>query len=708
MKGLAATLFLTVLVAFFSGVVCSTTAYTQDEELEAMFDEGVNLYKRGRPDEALQAFQAVLAENPSHELAFNFWNKAGNQIFLQMLLERGEYESVAKRFIELARVGRREKEENSDRIQELVSQVVSGDQRIRTEALLALMADHGEYTVEYIYSELASDDIEARVNVMTSLARMGQEITLPLVEVLNAEETDIRRNAAAVLGNIGDVRALPALVKLAKMDENDQVRDVAANSVERIGGTDIGGYPAAAEVYLDHAEKYLNRDDAVVKPYLASRVIWKWKDGALTKTPVYAGLYSLKLAEEACYQALACEPGSFKAMTLLAAAYAAQKAEVDAARSAAAEAEEDLSDELNDAVLNLASAQRIVALAGPDALNDALNFALNGGHMLTAVEIIRVMTLAGIQGGALERALGDDSKMVRYAAAMALAEAGVHTDEVVAALISALKESAIRRVLVIDNQSDSRNALINDLNGSGYFAVGAENGATGFERAKSYPLKDLVILRVGLTDITTDKVVFELGKGHTTEIPIMLLVEEEDQEQVREIWEGKVGGFISSPVNKEVYLPELEAVMGEALNPEREQALAISMKAGGTLALFDVALLEPFLAEMVKALDKPDEVKISILDVLTRVGYPEGLENVKEIFADESASVEVRVAAANALGSMFAMQAGVPDAEVLELLAEALGSDDTNLSLAAGAALGKAVQLPDNFKDEVLVRYRIN
>ena len=196
MKGIVASLFLVAPIVFGGAVVFTVPAFAQEDDLETMFDEGVNLYKRGRLEEALTVFQNVLAQNPSHAQAFEFWNKAGHQIFLQMLIERGEYESVAKRFIELARVGRKEKEEDPERIQELVSKVVSDDQRERTEALLELMADHGEYTVEYIYPELASDDLEARVNVITGLARMGEEIGLPLIQVLHSGDAMVRRGAA--------------------------------------------------------------------------------------------------------------------------------------------------------------------------------------------------------------------------------------------------------------------------------------------------------------------------------------------------------------------------------------------------------------------------------------------------------------------------------------------------------------------------------
>jgi HEAT repeat protein len=708
MKGALASLCLMGLLVLGLCMVLTLDGYAQDEDLEVRFQDGVNLYNRGQLDDALKTFQAILAENPSHELAFKFWNKAGHQVFLQMLLERGEFENVAKRFIELAGTGRKEKQEDAERIQELVSQVVGGDQRERTEALMALMADHGEFSVEHMYNELASDDLEARINVMTGLVRIGEEGVLPLIEVLHADDAMIRRNAAAVLGNIGDSRALAALKAMMENDEDGLNKDVASESLEKILEKDAAGLPASSDLYLDLAKGYLNRDESVLKPYFSSRVVWKWRDGQLTKTPVHPGLLNLELAEEACYQALRYEPGSSKALTYLAFTYAAQKAEVDAARMAAGDDPESLPEALVDAALKLQSANRLVAMTGPDALNEALEFALQGGHSLPAVNLIWILSRAGTRTPALETALKAESKLVQYAAAIGLANMGVHTPDVVRTLVSALQESAVRNVLVVDDQSNTRNVLVSELNKAGYFAVGAENGALGLMRVKAYPKKDLVILRVGLGDITTDKVVYEMASGDTADVPIMLLVEEANLEEVKGIWEGKVTGFIGSPTNSGILIPAVQAAMGEAMNEEREQAMSVSGEAAKTLSAINTELLTQHQNALITALDKSDDVKIQVLNVLSNLGDRAALEKVKEIFGNEGAPTEVRVAAANTLGAIFAKMDGAPDGDVLELLVNALGNEEPALSSAAGAALGKARNLPEGLLETALVDYRID
>jgi len=705
MKGVAPFLFLGVLAALIGGFVLSSSAYAQDDELESLFDNGVNLYKRGKLQESLQVFQNVLAQNPSHEMAFIFWNKAGNQkIILEMLLQKGEYESAAKRLIEMATVGRKDKQEDSARIQELVNLIVTGGQVERTEALLILVADHGEYAVEHMYKEMASDDIEARVNIITSLARLGDQAVLPLIQVLNCEDATIRRSAAGVLGRIRDLRAVPALKKMASSDDSNEAKQVAAISIERITGKDVNSLPSAAELFTKHAADYINKVDSIIRPFEVSRVIWKWRNNELIKSPVYSGLFGLELAEECCYQALSCQPGNKKAIALLAVAYAAQRAEAKATRVAAEDDEDSLPETLTNAQDSLVTASRLVALAGIDGLNEALNFTLQGDHILTSVELINIIAEARANVPALDQALKSESKLVSYTAATALASLGVHTAEVVKTLVSAFQESAIQEILVIDNQPNSRNALVNDLKAAGYFATAAENGTEGFERAMSFPKKDLVILRVGLDDITTDKVVFSLGSN----LPVMLLCSDEEMTKVKGMWTGKVAGFISSPTAADVYMPEVKSIIGEAMTEEKERAMVLSAGAGCCLLCVDKSFLTPYMDDMVAVLGKPDNVRIHALNVLANIGYPAGLEKIKEVLGDDGASLDCRVAAAYALGAIFEKTEGAVDAEALDLLIAAMGSDEVKLSSGAGAAVGKAAELPEGLKDKALNDYRID
>ena len=145
--------------------------------------------------------------------------------------------------------------------------------------------------------------------------------------------------------------------------------------------------------------------------------------------------------------------------------------------------------------------------------------------------------------------------------------------------------------------------------------------------------------------------------------------------------------------------------MGE-LNEARQKALQLSTMAAETLAHLDGSALEGVVEDLIQALQKPDEVRLPVLKALSKVGDLVALEAVSGVFIDDSAAAEVRVAAAEALGSIFAT-GGAPDGELAAALQEALSSDDAALRLAAAEALGKASGLAGGDMKEILEANRI-
>jgi CheY-like chemotaxis protein len=636
-------------------------------------------------------------------LDFYFWEEAGYKIFLEMLIKEGEYETVARRFIEKARVGRKMKEEDSARLAELSDMIVSGDYRQRRTALLELESNHGEYAIGYLYRELENDNVEARVNVIAALFRMGEEVTLPLIQVLEADSGVVKRNAAVVLGRIRDARSVPALKMLTEDPVADgTVKDAAADAIAGITGQDAGSLDSASILFCNMAESYLLGDDAICKPFLKSSVIWQWSEGALSYRPVLPGLRNLELAEESCYKALACDSGNIKAVTLLAAVYASQLAEINSMGS------DDEDEGVTFARESLAKADAVLALCGPDRMQEALSFVLANGLNLAALEIITAMEKTGnFSEQALEEASGSKDKLVRYAAAFAAVRSGLVDQDVVWTVAKALGETSVRQVLVVDDNPETLNALLTGLNENGYFAVGAGSGAEGLSRAKAYPPKDLIVVKAGLKDLTVDSIVYELASGPSADTPVLMLGQENEMENLKGVWEGKVAGFLTTfEVLGGNYLPVVQDSVGE-LNDSRQKALELSAKAAETLALLDGAVLADVVDDLNQALQKSDEVRLPVLKALAKVGNRTSLEPVGGVFADTSAASEVRVAAARTLGAIFAAGDAAPDGDVMAALQEALNGDDAALRLAAAEALGKAVELAGGDMKAILEANRI-
>jgi HEAT repeat protein len=691
--------------AFLALLFISTGfASAQDDELKALFDQGKTAFYKAEYNDALQAFQAILAENPSDELAFYFWEEAGHKIFLEMLIKEGEFETVARRFIEKATVGRKMKQSDGARIQELADMIVSGDHRQRREALLELSANHGEYAVEYLYKELGNQDVEARVNVIAALFRMGEEVTLPLIQVLGIDDENIQRNAAVVLGRIGDERAVPALSKLySSPDAAQTVKDMADEAIIQITGRGASDLLDASALFCGLAEAYLTGADRICKPYLASSVVWQLRNGELTQIPVGAGFRDLELAEDACYSAMACDSGSTKALSLLAVVYASQLAEANAMVP-----DEDEDEGTTFARENAKKADTLLALCGPDMLQAALSIALEHKQGLAALEIIKAMADTGnFSTQALRLALNFNDKLVRYAGAFAAIQSGIVDRDVVYTAANALGENAVKQVLVIDDNAETNNALLTGLNGAGFFAVGARSGAVGLARAKDFPPKDLVIVRANLKDMTVDAIVYEMASGMSADTPILLLASADAIDGLKTLWEGKVAGFLSgSGIAGGNFLATVNDAAAD-LNDSRKNSLALATKAAESLALLNGAILQDVREDLIRALQRDDSVRIPALAGLAKIGDRNALEAVAQIYTDTSAAVEVRVAAAKALGAIFKAGDVVPDGDLSEALKAALTSDDASLRMASAEALGKAVGLDDAAVVEILSACRI-
>ena len=690
---IAARLILPIALA----AVCAGPTFAASEEA---FREGVGLYLRGRTEEALEKFKEVLAENPSHEEAYRYFEQSGREVFFLMLVKDGEYEAVAKRFLELARMGRKEKVNDVAAITALVDQALGGNYIERREAIARLSADHGEFGAAPFIAELANDeDRDRRVNAIFSLTRMSGDSVLPLCAALASDNDMVVTNAAACLGAIGDDRAVPALQRVYENASSDQVRGAANDAIHKITGKSAASLPSSTDLHLVAAEQYFRADEAVVSPFDTKDAIWSLNGSSVEPEMVPDHLRSLKLAEQHCFAAVHDRRGR----ALLMAVYSAQGASMQAAAMA------EGSEADAEAMMGLATS----LLAGGGAeLAAGLDFALSEGRPAAALGLIEAMQLLGDEGAArrsLQNCLANEYKSVRYGAAQALVALGDVSRDVVATLGQALGEDAVRTVLVVDDNANTRNALQISLTEAGYSVVVADNGGTGFLRSRSNPPKDVIIVRASMADVTVDQFVYD-SDFRAAASPILILASAEAAETVSGQYEGrgKVAGFLVEPLG-ETLIESVEAAFSD-LNNARDQAQNAARGAARTLAGLSADQLAPARNDLVAALGNADEeVLVATLKALSKVG-PTGSEAVvAAIFSDEGKSEAVRAAAADALGGIFASLATHPGADVVDPVANAALSDaSAPVRMAAARALGRAAFLSDEDRAALLSNQRGN
>jgi HEAT repeat protein len=76
-------------------------------------------------------------------------------------------------------------------------------------------------------------DVMKRTSAMEALWMLGQPATTPLIMVLKDDQSDVRKRAALLLGEIGDQKAVDHLTGLLA-DQNVAVRREAFEALEMI------------------------------------------------------------------------------------------------------------------------------------------------------------------------------------------------------------------------------------------------------------------------------------------------------------------------------------------------------------------------------------------------------------------------------------------------------------------------------------------
>jgi CheY-like chemotaxis protein len=279
------------------------------------------------------------------------------------------------------------------------------------------------------------------------------------------------------------------------------------------------------------------------------------------------------------------------------------------------------------------------------------------------------------------------------------------SDLVVPTLADAVSEGSHRQVLVIEPDPEVRTFLLHQLNGAGYYAVGAENGAAGLLRARTYSVYDLVIVRSALPDITALQVVQELGSDfRTRDIPYMVLTADADTDRglFRE-----AAGFITDPMTPQVYLGDVKDAIANSQNDDRAKALSVSLHAAQAIAHFPGGALDMSGAAVALGntlAEKPDDIRMAALAALARFGTAEVQPHVLAAFQNTANSLEIRVAAAKALGGCLVAQA--PTSETFDALLGGMAAPELEMRLACGAALGRMDLTPEQ-REQILVARRM-
>ncbi len=668
------------LLLAFSALSAPGWAVAYGQDIQQTFEEGVSLLERGEDEAALQKFQEVLAADPSQEQAFALWQSTEHDIWLRILVKRGDYELFARRMMDLSRMGRLERREDADAIRGLIREIDGDDLVVSTSAVRTLSAQHGEFAVPYMLGALADPgNDDRRVRLMHALTKMDFDVVLPLVQALDTDDGFLRSNVARVLGYIGDRRAVPALAALATDDDDVAVLAAANQSLDQMN---VGDRNAAA-LFTRMGDDYLAGRHTVLKPFMYSDVVWTWNGSNVAHTAVSRELYGDELAKKAFHRALALEPDSPAAMAGLVRAYVSQMAKVERLSL--------LGEDVSGVQDQVAEGAVAVHLAGAAALDQALLDAVAAGESDTSVGLCRRLgeMLTEPTGGLLA-ALGSGDAAISSEAAIALGRIALTgRGEPGTAVVSALGEAAGREIMqvaaVFDGDSGRAADLVGALEAAGLMAYSWPSGVQGLVMAHRVPGLDLILVADSLPDITTDQVIDDLGRAPgTRETPIVIISADPDAA-------GNLYGDVAAGVVTGAADLDLDELLSEGLQGDRAQADELSSRAAWVLAALamagaDVTEALPDLAGTLAM--RPDGVTLSAMQALAVACPGHSAGGLVGVAVDGERSDSARSAACSALAAIISRGGSLSQEEFSGLVGVLTSDSSLKVRAAAAHALG--------------------
>jgi len=341
------------LVGMSLVVALALPILAQDESLgdkiRQLLQEGTDLYKRGKYDEASTKFEEAFQLKPSSDQVYAYIKRAGDDIVAGMMnSNERKMQDIGRRLYELAKPGEPLRE-GKDVVEKYVQELQSDDHATWRNAFWHLK-NFGPYAVRFVIDVLANKlQDRYRSRVILLFTEMGVDASLAVIEALDSKDPFVRQNAAITLGNIKDERAIPALKRVVE-DPNEpaEVKKFASEALHKIIRTakDPSQWRRATDYYYELAMKFYYSHSSAILTWQRAYLIWKWdkENDRLTERKVAKMAYNEQLAEEALFDLLELDPNytdkatGYSAWSLLACVHFAQAIEARAAVMAAVEA----------------------------------------------------------------------------------------------------------------------------------------------------------------------------------------------------------------------------------------------------------------------------------------------------------------------------------------------------------------------------------
>ncbi len=467
-----------------------------------LWDAADYLIRTGQVQQAVPYLNAFVQSQPDDETLLQIRDRYGAGTFLRLgdypqtrPLEQGITKMLAAAVHRTAT--------RPDRINRFIAALTKSNEE--QDYAVERLREAGPYAIPFLVKALEQPGLstEHQALIVRNMGRLDRSVVPPLIATLDSPDAVVAADAAAVLGTIGDPRAVPHLTYLAVRgktpaptgndEAGDPVREEARRTIDRLTGRSFAAQPRAPiRVLTDEALRYHRHAVSFPAPPL---ILWTWDASQAVPVPNRVtqsdaeAYFGLRLAREA----LQLDPADV----------AAQVAFLSLALEKAVERVGFTAFPATDPSGVFATA----LAAGPDVLAAVLRGALaDGKYDLAAAAVSalgqvtdRSALATGRRPNPLVEALTAPSRRVQLAAARALVAleprhpfAG--SSQLVPILARFVTGQALPRAVVIDGNMARGGQLTGFLKELGYDPILALTGDDGFRRAAESADVELILL----------------------------------------------------------------------------------------------------------------------------------------------------------------------------------------------------------------------
>lgn len=623
-------------------ILGSALFFTSATQLSAqddsnLFEQGMVAFHNGNFDLAQAKFREIVSENPSNADALLLLHQSEDAL-LELLIAGGEFETFAREMLAAARTEGRTAMRDLDAAAKAAEACFGESYQERAKAIFALHQNYGPFAAVPLVHALGDSNESRRLAAVYALSRMGANVVVPLMSAARSSNVEVRLGSLHALNVLNDSRASGLIADLAANDEDGSVRALASGMMQSSS--------SASSLLVSQAWSFFNSDANGLSAIENHGALFAIDGRNLVPYNVPQSLVASEIAKGMMIRAGELGEDTSAALALI---YASEVAALNGIEGAD----------------DQAAAQRNALLTLPvGAINAGLEYAVSKGMVAAAQQLISVLDGPGNRDwSGLYNAMASNVPMISHSAAVALSNRGQHGSGVIQNLASAVRLESKRIVHIIDGDSSRASSLAMALGDMGVSAIIASDGAAGLVNMHLASNVDAFVIADVLPDLFASRVIKNIqADSRFAEVSIHTLGEEELS--AHDI----IGDFGNLNAARQAYADLAAAAATALLHPAY----------GGHA---DAAV-----GSLVGALNRSDKVATPSANALGFAGASaEVADSLVGVLSDSERSSEVRVAAANALSTMYARTGVAVDATYFE---SAMTEGDAALSEACARAIG--------------------